>query len=367
MNPIEPGAALQLLSTVQLLSALLESSAARRDEASGRRRAKKSAAAPPELVLAVDAELRVVATNAAMLARLGRGEAAVLGRPLGDVLDVELASIGPAAAAALKSGQQIVSQEMIAPTRGAVPTRYWVSFLPLLAGSSVALVCTARPVIGEFGIDAAMLEASSREQLRLGRDLHDTLGQELATTLMLLIALEKRIGDSAPDLSPAAGEIRAAVTQALESMRRIVRGLAPTDLEARGLSRVLAELAARCGRDGKVIFDFSGPEMLPPLPGDTAEHIYRFAQEAISNVVRHARASKVEMRLAIEGSELVLSISDDGSGFDIAAVREQGGMGLRIMHYRAQSVGGNLAINSSAGGTRVALRVPLRRQVPEPQ
>jgi two-component sensor histidine kinase len=359
MNRSESGAPLQLLSTLQLLSALLESSAARRDQALERRLASDSAV-PPELVLAVDADLKVVGTNAPMLECLGRDEAAVLGRPLVDLFDLELGVIASGAAAALKSGQQIVSQETIAPTRGAMPLRYWLSFLPLDAGGSVALVCTARPVIGEFGIDAAMLEASSREQLRLGRDLHDTLGQELATTLMLLIALEKRIGAAAPDLIPAAGEIRSAVTQALESMRRIVRGLAPTGLETSGLSRVLADLAARCSRDSNLKFDFHGPELLPPLSGDTVEHTYRFAQEAISNIVRHARASSVDIRLTLNGPELVLSVSDDGAGFDLETASAQGGMGLRIMRYRAQSVGGRLVIDSSPAGTHVALRVPVR-------
>src|SRR5690242_3160304 len=153
MNPSESGAPLQLLSTLQLLSALLESSAARRDQALERRFAPDRAV-PPELVLAVDAELKVVGVNAPMLERLGRHEAAVLGGPLADLLDVELGVIASGAAAALKSGQQIVSQETIAPTRGAMPLRYWLSFVPLHSGGSVALVCTARPVIGEFGIDA---------------------------------------------------------------------------------------------------------------------------------------------------------------------------------------------------------------------
>jgi signal transduction histidine kinase len=107
--------------------------------------------------------------------------------------------------------------------------------------------------------------------------------------------------------------------------------------------------------------------MLPPLPSDAAEHTYRFAQEAISNIVRHARASKVEIRLSIEGSDLVLSISDDGSGFEVETAGEQGGMGLRIMRYRAQSVSGRLAIESGSSGTRVALRAPLRPQEPEQQ
>jgi signal transduction histidine kinase len=356
MNPVEPSAAPHLLSTLQLLSALLESSAARQAQ---ERLLAGAGAAPQELVIAVDEDLRVVAVNAAMLGSLGRDEASVLGRPLGDVLDGELRMIAATANAALKSGRQIVSQETMAPTRGALPMRFRLSFVPLNAGSDVALVCTARPVIGEIGIDAAMLEASSREQLRLGRDLHDTLGQELATTLMLLLALEKRMGDSTPDLMPAAREIRATVTQALETMRGIVRGLVPTGLEDGGLTRILAELAARCGRDGKLSPVFSGPEMPPPLPRGVAEHVYRFAQEALSNVVRHARASRVEVRLAIEGPELVLSVSDDGSGFDLEAADEQGGMGLRIMRYRAHTVGGSVGIESSSLGTRVTLRVPL--------
>jgi hypothetical protein len=146
---------------------------------------------------------------------------------------------------------------------------------------------------------------------------------------------------------PAAGEIRAAVTQALESMRRIVRGLAPTGLEARGLSRVLAELAARCSKDSKIRFDFSGPEMLPPLPSDAAEHTYRFAQEATSNIVRHARASRSKCASRSRARTSCWSISDDGSGFDVETASEQGGMGLRIMRYRAQSVSGRLAIESN--------------------
>ena len=107
--------------------------------------------------------------------------------------------------------------------------------------------------------------------------------------------------------------------------------------------------------------------MAPRRPATAAEHTYRFAQEAISNIVRHARASRVEIRLAVEGSELVLAISDDGSGFNPESAGAQGGMGLRIMRYRALSVGGRLVIDSSPVGTRVALRVPLLPQLPELQ
>ena len=107
MNPIESGVPSQLMSTLQLLSALLESSAARRDQALERRRARDSVM-PPKLVLAVDADCKVVASNSAMLECLGRNEAAVLGQPLGDLLDGELGLIGSGAASAREGGQQIV-------------------------------------------------------------------------------------------------------------------------------------------------------------------------------------------------------------------------------------------------------------------
>jgi signal transduction histidine kinase len=344
-------------SSLQLLSASLETSPARAGGAAELPLAGEAPAA--ELVFALDRDLRVLAVNSAMLACLGREEAAVLNRPLGEVLDPELAPIGLAAFAARSSGRQVVIVESIAPKPGAVPVRYKLSFVPVEAGGGIDLICAARPAITEVGVDAAMLEASNREQVRLGRDLHDTLGQELVTTLLLLSGLEKQIADRVPDLLPRTREIRSAVTQALESMRSVVRGLVPSGLEAGGLCRILAELAARCGQDGRLRFEFSGPDELPPLPGGAAEHIYRFAQEAVANIVRHARASSVGIRLVIEDGDLVLTVTDDGAGFDPEAAEGQGGMGLRSMRYRAQSLGGRLAVESNPIGTCVVLRVPL--------
>jgi signal transduction histidine kinase len=341
---------------LRLLSASLEALPARADATREPTAGGNSAA---ELMLAVDGDLRIVAINAPMLAFLGRDESAVLGQLLGTVLGDDLAMIGLAAFAARSSGRQVTCLESLPPRPGALPVSYRLSFLPIDAGSAIALICTARPAIVEVGVDTAMLEAASREQRRLGHDLHDTLGQELATALLLVAGLEKRIAGATPDLLPKVQEIRAAVTQALDSMRSVVRGLVPSGLESGGLCQTLADLAARCGRDGKPRFEFSGPDNLPPLPGGAAEHIYRFAQEAVSNSVRHARASLVDMRLEVEEPELVLTVRDDGAGFNPAAVEGQGGMGLRIMRYRAQSVGGRLAVESDSIGTRIALRVPL--------
>ena len=347
-------------SSLQLLSASLEAAPAKTGQA--REFAQAANVAATELVLAIDRDMRVMAANAAMLDCLGRDEAAILNQPLGEVLDPELAAIGLSAYAALQSGRQLVSVETLAPRPGAVPLRYKLSFLPVDAGRGIDLICTGRPELSEVGVDAAMLEASSREQLRLGRDLHDSLGQELAMALLMLSSLEKRIADTSPDLLPKIREIRAAVTQALQSMRSVVRGLVPAGLEGDGLCRALAELAARCGRDGRLRFEFSGPEALPPLPGEAAEHIYRFAQEAVANIVRHARASSVDIRLAIEDPDLVLTVSDDGAGFDPETAAGRGGMGLRIMRFRAQSLGGRSTVESDSIGTRVALRVPLLPQ-----
>ena len=319
----------------------------------------------PILLLAVDDTLRVVVANDAMLRCLGRGEGEVIGRLLGELLVEELAVIALKAYAALQSGRQIVHYETLAPVPGTTPRRYEISFLPLGPGDSIALACSMREAAEEVAIENAMLEAADRERLRLGRDLHDTLGQELATTSMLLSALERRMIDAAPALIPAAKEVRAAVTQTFDSMRAIVRGLAPSGLEDGGLSGALERLAGRSALGGRLRIDFSGTERLPPLPPGADEHIYRFAQEAVANIVRHARASSVDVRLAIDGTALLLTVSDDGIGFDPETASAEGGMGLRTMRHRADNLGGHCSVESTPEGTRIELRLPLGAHVPD--
>jgi len=318
----------------------------------------------PTLLIAVDETLCVVAVNDPMLACIDRRADEVIGLPLAQALGESLADTAVTAYAALQSGRTIVRELSIAPEPGQPARTYEQHFLPLKAGGSMALACTLHEAVDESAIEAAMLEASDRERRRLGRDLHDTLGQELATTSMLLSGLDKRIHEAAPGLIPVMNEARAAVVQALESMRAIVRGLAPPGLEDGGLNGALERLAGRFAQDGGLGIRFAGSERLPPLPPGTAEQVYRFAQEAFANVVRHAGATAVDAGLSVTGAELVLTVADNGGGFEPETASAAGGMGLRIMRFRAQNLGGRCEVASSPGGTRVTLRVPLSAHVP---
>lgn len=162
-------------SSVRPQSTAIETAASADDEAA--QAGLVSTEAPrPELFLAVDRELRIVAVNDAMLRCLACTEQEVAGRPLGDVLDAKLARLGLTAYAALSSGRQIVAEEWLASEPDATPGRYRFSFLPLAAGSQFALSCIGREAIDTAEIDSALIEATNRVQQRLGRDLHDTLG-----------------------------------------------------------------------------------------------------------------------------------------------------------------------------------------------
>jgi signal transduction histidine kinase len=318
-----------------------------------------------EFFFAVDADHRIVAINEPLLDCLGLRRDEALGRTLAAVLGQhELAAIGTKAYAAMQAGRRISSRETLAPGPDAEPRCFDFSFLPLTGAGDLALVGTAREVTRDRSFDAELAEAASREQRRLDRDLHDTLGQEFALASMLLQGLERRMAAEAPQLLPLSREIRDAIAQAFKSMRATVYGLMPTELAGNSLPVALAALAARFARHGDIDFSFVGPDSLAPLPPGTAEHVFRFAQEAVSNILRHASASTATIELKVDGANLVLAISDDGVGLDLTAALETGSMGLRIMRFRAQSIGGSVEFSSPGIGTRVVLTVPVSASVP---
>jgi len=310
------------------------------------------------LLFVVDREYRIVAINEAMLEWLGLRRDEALGRPLARVLgDGDLAVVGVRAREALESGRNMSCRETLAARLDTEPRCFEFSYLPLASSGESALACTAREVGSDRSFEAELLEAASRERRRLGRDLHDTLGQDLAHTSMLLQGLERRLAGEAPQLLPYCREVRDAVTTAAESMRATVHGLLPADLEG-GLPAALAGLASRFTRYDGIGISFVGPQGPVSLPPGTAEQVYRFAQEALSNILRHASARTVTVALAPEQLNLVLTIEDDGVGLGPAAARNAGGMGLRFMRSRAGILGGSVEFVSPGRGTRVVLTVP---------
>jgi two-component system, NarL family, sensor histidine kinase UhpB len=202
------------------------------------------------------------------------------------------------------------------------------------------------------------LAAQEAERLRIARGLHDEVGQALTAVLLQLDSLSE---PGSPAYAADVDEAKRTVRRALEEVRRIAQELRPAMLEHLGLVSSLTELARRFA-------DVSGLEVrrrfdtdLPPLSPDAELAIYRVAQESLTNVARHAGASRVELQLGRGPSSVVLRVSDDGGGFENGVVPDGNG-GLRGMRERALLVGGALAVKRRPDrGVEVRLEVPAAR------
>jgi two-component system sensor histidine kinase UhpB len=203
--------------------------------------------------------------------------------------------------------------------------------------------------------DAARRTLAGREEERrtLARELHDEAGQTLTAALTHLDAIGRR---APAELGDSLAECRAAVRSALEQVRSVVNRLRPDTLDDLGLLSALRALSGRIARQTGLDVHLSLDERLPPLDPDAELVVYRIAQEAMTNAVRHANAATISVRLGLDDRGLVLAVTDDGRGISDRLV---GTSGIRGMRERALLVGGTLAITPlSEGGTEVCLRIP---------
>jgi two-component system CheB/CheR fusion protein len=190
-------------------------------------------------------------------------------------------------------------------------------------------------------LEREVVEIASQEQRRIGQDLHDRVGQELA-------ALNLLVGDLAeilPGDPPQAGKLVDRIAQGLHrsqgDLRDVLRGLLAVSIETQGLPAALTELAQRAASDGKLACTFDCPRSVEISDSYIATHVFFIAQEAVQNALKHARAATVRISLKSNGL-LVLRVQDDGRG--MPARPADSGLGLRIMRYRAAMIGGTLSI-----------------------
>ena len=211
-------------------------------------------------------------------------------------------------------------------------------------------------------LERAMLEAVSREQYRIGNDLHDGLGQELTGIALMLRCLAGRLAVEHRQVLPDVESITRLVNNAVESTRSLARGLSPVNLERGGLRDALAGLAmhARSIYGIKVLFtNRIDPQI--KLNAELANHLYRIAQEAVTNAVKHGRAHVVRLHLSSARRRVRLAIADDGRGMPNDALTTSG-LGLRIMRYRARIAGGDLRFEAvEPSGTRVVCDCPIEQ------
>ena len=220
-------------------------------------------------------------------------------------------------------------------------------------GRITGVIVYSTDITERRALEREILEISNREQRRIGSDLHDGLGQELTGIALMLGGLTRAVRRG---LVPKAAELRdltELVSGAIEQTRTLAQGLSPVALDGGGLVPALRALAARA-RDMYGLDVRFRSRVSPRVTLDAAAtgHLYRIAQESLTNAARHASARSVIVQLSVRGRRVALTVSDDGRGLPPAAT---GGVGLKIMRYRANMLGGELLIGPrpSGRGTRV--------------
>ncbi|MDX1616778.1 MAG: GAF domain-containing sensor histidine kinase, partial [Candidatus Promineifilaceae bacterium] len=200
-----------------------------------------------------------------------------------------------------------------------------------------------------------IVAAREEERRRLRRDLHDGLGPQLASQTLGLQAVARLMKEDPDKAQQLLTALQGQAQEAILDVRRLVYNLRPPALDELGLSGALRESVHRL--ETVVRFTFDGPARLPELPAAVEVATYRIAQEAMTNVVRHAEAQRCTVRLALEANSLVAEISDDGRGLPADF---QAGVGLRSMRERAAELNGRCQVQSlPEGGVRVRAVFPL--------
>ncbi len=245
-----------------------------------------------------------------------------------------------------KNGEVFVNEWNVAPVVRSGVVTHWVA--------------TQRDITERLELERLVLEVSALEQQRVAQDLHDILGQHLTGTAFKAATLARRLRDEGVfGASEEAEQIVALVNGAASKTRGLARGLYPTETQVEGLRDALEKLC----ETSHDIFDIA---CSLTLSGETVAsvdetvHLYRIAQEALNNAFRHGRAKQLKIAWREDSDERSLRISDDGVGIGAGGAQSQG-LGLRIMRYRAQLLGGTLSIGQGQGeepGTVVICTLP---------
>jgi PAS domain S-box-containing protein len=212
-----------------------------------------------------------------------------------------------------------------------------------------------------------LLALQEEERRHLARELHDELGQLLATVTVQLSLAGSTLGE---DARASLGESIAQLQRAAEELRGLVLKLRPTMLDSAGLLATLRWLADQNEQHTGVATEVIG--QVDDVPGEAAIACFRVVQEALTNVVRHARAQHVWIELRQRHGRLELGVRDDGVGFDVETTLERaaarGSLGLLGMRERVQILGGDLEVESTqGGGTWIRLSIPVTSPQTEPE
>ncbi len=220
-------------------------------------------------------------------------------------------------------------------------------------GRPVRMVGAHTDITDRKELEQTILAAVEEERRTIGSDLHDDLGQRFTALELMSEALREQLRRQDPSAAGTAAEISRGIRDTIVRIRRISHGLAPQTIDPAGLADALRELAHSVESHSGITCRYTGPGAVTVTEPEVRTHLYRIAQEAVNNALRHARPGRIDIGVRRNIQRLTLEVRDDGPGFDPAR-RPGPGRGLQLMRQRATLIGAILEVDSQPGsGTAI--------------
>lgn len=308
------------------------------------------------LVLVLDPDGKIQKWNRACEETTGYTSAEVLGRSILEFIEPDEEKGVNKVLERLQKGEKLIEFENHLRTRtaGRRLIAWSNTSLKNSTGGIQHIIATGIDITERKELEREIIEISNREKLRIGQDLHDGICQELSAIELMSQVLEQKLSNKAPTEAALADKIAKNVRQAVVNTKNVVRGLSPVVLEASGLVFSLEELCEIVSRLYSVECSFKCSEPVAIKDNNAAIHLYRIAQEACTNAIKHGHATRIAVQLrGLDKEHLQLEVVNNGTPFP-PALENAKGMGLRIMKYRARMIGATIEFeNEREKGPRV--------------
>jgi PAS domain S-box-containing protein len=275
----------------------------------------------------------------------GYAENEVIGQPISILVPTDRRHEIPQILGGLALGEAISSYETVRRRKDGKEIHVSLTICPIrnCQDRIVGASSVARDITERKRLEEEILAVSEREQRRIGQDLHDDLCQRLAGIQLMGDVLQRDLLAKTKPEAEQASLIAARIRDAITNTKNIARGLSPVALESDGLVVALQELAENSAKLFQIICEFRFDGCVGVDDNTVAMHLYRIAQEAVTNAVKHGGAKKIVICLAESEDKCILTITDDGLGLPEPYTKNQG-TGLQIMKYRAATIGASLEI-----------------------
>jgi len=309
----------------------------------------------PGAYVTLDRNGSIEHTNLTAAALLGEARSALIGKPLAHYANQEDADILALFFRRLRilKGREQCEVRMAKADGGVFVAQVEAVSVEGSEGRAGQIWTIIRDISERKALERRLIDESTIEQERIGRDIHDGLAQQLTVLTTLATSLKRKLADAHSSEAEAAGKLAQHLQKALDVAKALSSGLAPVEIDSAGLGIALKGLVDSVEASSRIACHADVLQPVPTLDGRAATHLYWIAQEAINNAAKHAQPQNIFVELRTVGKDTILSIRDDGKGVN-SGVKQEGKLGMHIMRYRADIVGARLRIVSTAGnGTLV--------------